>query len=162
LIFTTVATRATAADWLQSLDQRPIGESATVDERRSRLGGPLPVCPVDPLMVVQDLVWSGGTGTGRDSLRSLLRVLIGGGLPAAVAADWLTTVWDQCSALYARGPAASVAEEVAGAWLRQLLGLPRHASFAFVLGCQTARLPAWPRPDTTSCNKPAGMSKNSA
>ena len=66
--------------------------------------------------------------------------VIGGGLPAAVAADWLTTVWDQCAGPYVCGPAASVAEEVAGAWLGQLLGLPGHASFAFVPGCQTAHL----------------------
>ncbi len=66
--------------------------------------------------------------------------VIGGGLPAAVAADWLTSVWDQCPGFYACGPAASVAEEVAGGWLRQLLGLPEHASFAFVTGCQMAHL----------------------
>ena len=66
--------------------------------------------------------------------------VIGGGLPAAVAADWLTSVWDQCPGFYACGPAASVVEEVAGAWLRQLLGLPERTSFAFVTGCQMAHV----------------------
>jgi glutamate/tyrosine decarboxylase-like PLP-dependent enzyme len=66
--------------------------------------------------------------------------VIGGGLPVAVAADWLTSVWDECPALYACGPAACVVEEVTGAWLCQLLGLPQRASFAFVPGCQTAHL----------------------
>ena len=44
-----------ASDWLQSLDKRPVAESATVDELRSTLGGPLPRSPVDPLVVVEDL-----------------------------------------------------------------------------------------------------------
>ena len=66
--------------------------------------------------------------------------VIGGGLPAAVAADWLTTAWDQCPGFYACGPAASVAEEVAGGWLLELLGLPADASFAFTTGCQLAHL----------------------
>ena len=66
--------------------------------------------------------------------------MIGGSVPAALAADWLTSVWDQCPGFYACGPAASVVEEVTGAWLGQLLGLPERASFAFVTGCQMAHL----------------------
>lgn len=68
--------------------------------------------------------------------------VIGGGLPAALAADWLTSLWDQNAGLVVGGPAAAVVEEVAGAWLKDLLGLPPHASFAFVTGCQMAHATA--------------------
>ena len=129
-----------ATDWLLALDERPVGESATVDELRSRLGGPLPVSPVDPLVVVEDLARAAEPGLVGIPSGRYFGFVIGGGLPAAVAADWLTSVWDQCPALYACGPAASVVEEVAGAWVAQLLGLPAHASFAFVPGCQTSHL----------------------
>jgi glutamate/tyrosine decarboxylase-like PLP-dependent enzyme len=129
-----------AAAWLESLDRRPAGVSATVDDLRSRLGAPLPETPAEPLAVVEDLARAAEPGLVAIPSGRYFGFVIGGGLPAAVAADWLTTVWDQCAGPYVCGPAASVAEEVAGAWLAELLGLPEHASFAFVPGCQTAHL----------------------
>ncbi len=125
-----------ASDWLQSLDKRPVAESATVDELRSTLGGPLPRSPVDPLVVVEDLARAVEPGLVALPSGRYFGFVIGGGLPAAVAADWLTSVWDQCPGPYVCGPAATVVEEVTGAWLGHLLGLPEHASFAFVTGCQ--------------------------
>ena len=68
--------------------------------------------------------------------------VIGGVVPAALAADWLTSTWDQNAGLYVGGPAAAVVEEVAGEWLRQLLGLPAGVSFGFVTGCQMAHVTA--------------------
>src|SRR5262249_47490273 len=64
--------------------------------------------------------------------------VIGGALPSALAADWMTATWDQNAALYACGPAAAIVEEVAGSWLKQLLCLPPDAGFALVSGCQMA------------------------
>jgi glutamate/tyrosine decarboxylase-like PLP-dependent enzyme len=105
---------------------------------RSRLGGPLPVSPDDPLAVVEELARAAEPGLVAIPSGRYFGFVIGGGLTAAVAADWLTSAWDQCPGFYACGPAASVVEEVAGAWLQQLLGLPQHASYAFVTGCQMA------------------------
>ena len=68
--------------------------------------------------------------------------VIGGALPAALAADWLTSTWDQNAGLYVGGPSASVVEEVAREWLVELLGLPRDASIGFVTGCQMAHVTA--------------------
>jgi glutamate/tyrosine decarboxylase-like PLP-dependent enzyme len=135
-----IRTAQIATDWLGSLDRRPVGESATVDELRARLGGPLPVSPIDPLAVVEDLARAAEPGLVGIPSGRYFGFVIGGGIPAAVAADWLTSVWDECPALYACGPAACVVEEVTGAWLRQLLEFPERASFAFVPGCQTAHL----------------------
>ncbi|MEV0405091.1 pyridoxal-dependent decarboxylase [Actinoallomurus sp. NPDC050550] len=129
-----------AIDWLETLEQRPAGETAGVQELRARLGGPLPRDGIGPVTVVEELARAAEPGLVAIPSGRYFGFVIGGGLPAAVAADWLTSVWDQCPALYACGPAATVAEEVAGAWLGQLLGLPPHASFAFVPGCQTAHL----------------------
>ena len=66
--------------------------------------------------------------------------VIGGALPAALAADWLTSVWDQNAGLAICGPSAAVCEEVAGEWVKELLGIPAAASFAFVTGCQMAHV----------------------
>ena len=52
----------------------------------------------------------------------------------------MVATWDQNAALYACGPAAAVIEEVAGEWIKELLDLPREASFAFTTGCQLAHM----------------------
>jgi hypothetical protein len=64
--------------------------------------------------------------------------VIGGALPVAVAADWLTSAWDQNGGGYVASPALSVAEEVVAGWIRDLLGLPSACGVAFVTGCQMA------------------------
>jgi glutamate/tyrosine decarboxylase-like PLP-dependent enzyme len=64
--------------------------------------------------------------------------VIGGALPVAVAADWLTSAWDQNGGGYVASPALSVAEEVAAGWIRDLLGLPAGSGVGFVTGCQMA------------------------
>jgi glutamate/tyrosine decarboxylase-like PLP-dependent enzyme len=64
--------------------------------------------------------------------------VVGGALDAATAADVLTSGWDQPAFNAVTSPAAAVVEEVAGAWLKELLGLPRDASFGFVTGGQAA------------------------
>ncbi|WP_328459846.1 aminotransferase class V-fold PLP-dependent enzyme [Actinoplanes sp. NBC_00393] len=129
-----------ATDWLSTLEQRPVGETATLDELRERLGGPLPAGPMPPVQVVQELAAATEPGLVAIPSGRYFGFVIGAGLPAAVAADWLTTVWDQNAGLYACGPAAAVVEEVAGEWLRELFGLPAGSSYAFVPGCQTAHL----------------------
>ena len=68
--------------------------------------------------------------------------VVGGSLPAALASDWLTSTWDQNAGLYALSPAAAVAEEVAGAWLVELLGLPSATSVCFVTGATMANFTA--------------------
>jgi glutamate/tyrosine decarboxylase-like PLP-dependent enzyme len=60
--------------------------------------------------------------------------VIGGTLPAALAADWLVSAWDQIASLYVCGPSASVAEDVAGRWVLDLLGLPEEAAFGLTTG----------------------------
>src|ERR1019366_10827775 len=66
--------------------------------------------------------------------------VVGGSLSAGLAADWLTSAWDQNAGLYACGPAAAVVEETAGRWLKEVLYLRATASFALVTGCQMAHV----------------------
>lgn len=66
--------------------------------------------------------------------------VIGGSLTSALAADWLVSTWDHNAAIYACGPSVSVIEETAGEWIKELLDLPREASFAFTTGCQSAHV----------------------
>ena len=68
--------------------------------------------------------------------------VIGGGIPVSIAADWLTSAWDQNAAAYACSPSAAIIEDVVAGWLKDILGLPQQASYAFVTGCQMAHVTA--------------------
>ncbi len=129
-----------ASGFLDSLDERSVWPPASVRELRQALGGPLPHEPGDPLAVVEALAAEVDPGVVAIPGGRYFGFVIGGSLPAALAADWLTSVWDQNAGLVIGGPAAAVVEEVAGEWLKQLFGLHAATSFAFVTGCQMAHV----------------------
>jgi len=109
-----------AADFLESLPDRPVFPRVEVDELRARLGGPVPEGPTDAREVVRELAAAGDAGAVAIAGGRYFGFVIGGAVPAALAADWLTSTWDQNAGLYVAGPAASVVEEVAGEWLAEL------------------------------------------
>jgi glutamate/tyrosine decarboxylase-like PLP-dependent enzyme len=131
-----------AADFLETLDERPIAPEADVEELIGALGGPLPEEGMDARAVLAALVEDATPGIVGIPSGRYFGFVIGGALPAAVAADWLTSVWDQNAGLYVAGPSAAVVEEVCRAWLAELLGLPPHVSVAYVTGCQMAHVTA--------------------
>jgi len=131
-----------AADFLDTLDERPVFPQHSVEEIASALGGPLPSRPSDPLDVVELMAREIERGVVATAGPRYFGYVIGGALPATVAADWLTTIWDQCAGLGALGPSASVVEVIVGDWLRDVFGLPADASFAITTGCQMAHVTA--------------------
>jgi glutamate/tyrosine decarboxylase-like PLP-dependent enzyme len=124
--------------FLDGLPDQPVDADATRSELLSRLARPLNEDPLAPEEVVRDLVAGAERGLVRSAGGRFFAWAVGGSVSAALAADWLTSAWDQNAGLYASAPAAAIAEEVSGDWLKELLGLPRSASFAFVSGCQMA------------------------
>src|SRR3954471_8312688 len=127
-----------AADYLRSATQRPVGPHTDHGVLAKELGGELPDGASDPATVVSDLAAAMEPGLVASVGPRYFGFVIGGGVPAAVAADWLTSVWDQNAGLYVAGPSAAVVEDVAGAWLLELLGLPTTASVGFVTGATMA------------------------
>lgn len=131
-----------AAAYLEGIPERPVGWAADAEELRLSLGGPLPETPGDPREVIARLAEAVKPGLVASPGGRYFGFVIGGAAPAALAADWLTSAWDQNAGLYVCGPSAAVAEEVAGAWTAELLGLPEGVSFGFVTGCQMAHVTA--------------------
>jgi glutamate/tyrosine decarboxylase-like PLP-dependent enzyme len=131
-----------AVDYLRTLPDRPVRERATLEELREDLLVELPEHGEEPMAVVEALARAGDAGAVAQSGPRFFGFVIGGTLPAALAADWLTSTWDQNSGLYVIAPALSVAEEAAAGWLLELFGLPRTASVGFTTGCQMAHLTA--------------------
>ena len=131
-----------AADFLDSLEERRVFPQVSVDELRAALRVPLQDAPMDPAQVVEELAAAAEPGLVAMPSGRYFGFVIGGGLPAALAADWLTSTWDQNAGLYVGGPSASVVEQVVREWLCDLLGLPADASIGFVTGTQMGSVTA--------------------
>ncbi len=125
-----------AADFLESLDDRPVFPTTSATELRQSLGGPLQDGPIEPEVVVEQLAAAAEPGLVATPSGRYFGFVIGGGLPAALAADWLASAWDQNAGLYVGGPSASVVEDVVRDWVCDLLSLPPDASIGFVTGTQ--------------------------
>jgi len=123
-----------AVDFLDGLGERPVAARLDVDGVTELLDGPMPNDGVDALTVVDELIAGAEPGLVAMPSGRFFGWVIGGGLPAALAADWLTSTWDQNAGLLVSSPAAAGAERVAGRWLLDLLGLPATAAVGFVTG----------------------------
>lgn len=127
-----------ANDFLDGLATRPARARASRAELIASLGGPLPERGEAPGEVIDNLVQAADPGIVASAGPRYFGFVIGGGLPSAVAADWLTSAWDQNGLFYAMSPAAGVTEEVAAGWLLDLLGLPATSSVGFTTGVTMA------------------------
>ena len=131
-----------AREYIATRAGRRVRATATLAELRAALGGPLPTHPIDPVDVVDALARAADPGLVTTTGPRYFGFVTGGALPATVATEWLVAVWDQAASLYVLSPAAAVVEEVAAAWLIDLLGLPSGCSVGFVTGCHAANFTA--------------------
>ena len=129
-----------AADYIDSLGERPVFPDVTPEQLRKALGGPLPDGPIPAEQVIDELAAGAEPGLVAMGSGRYFGFVIGGALPAALAADWLTSAWDQNAGLYVGGPSASVVEQITRDWLLELLGLPGESSIGFVTGTQVAHV----------------------
>ncbi len=127
-----------AREYVDGLHARRVGAEADIDELRARLARTLSPEGEDPRAVISELARDVEGGLIASAGPRYFGFVIGGALPVAVAADWLTSAWDQNGGGYVASPALSVAEEVAAGWVRELLGLPADCGIGFVTGCQMA------------------------
>ncbi len=127
-----------ALEFRRGLADRPVGAQTDRASLHATLGGPLPQAGTDATEVIEQLAAAADPGLIGMPGPRYFGFVIGGSLPASVGADWLTSAWDQNAGIFAAGPAASVVEEVAAAWLLELLDLPTTASVGFVTGAQMA------------------------
>ena len=127
-----------AADYLEGVDRRHVRGTATHEALVASLGGPIPHRGEAPGEVIADLARAADPGIVASAGPRYFGFVIGGSLPSAVAADWLTTAWDQNGFAYVMSPAGSVVEEVAAGWLLDVFGLPAGSSVAFASGATMA------------------------
>jgi len=131
-------TAESAIAYLESLADRRVHPLSRPSDLRPLFGGTLPENGDAPGVVLRALATAGDRGSVATAGPRYFGFVIGGALPATVAADWLTSAWDQNAVLYTLGPAAAVAEEVVAGWLLDLFDLPRDSGVGFTSGCQMA------------------------
>jgi len=134
--------RDRASDFLRELPDRHVGAQVSRDELVAALHVPLSDDGEDPAAVIDALSRGADRGLIACAGPRYFGFVIGGSLPVALAADWLTTAWDQNAGTYATSPAASVIEDVCREWLLELFDLPRTSSVGFVTGGQMANFTA--------------------
>ena len=131
-----------AAEYIESFDHHNVSEEPDPQALRDRLCKELTNAGLPPLQVINELAEDAKDGLLNTAGGRFFGWVIGGGIPVSVAADWLTSAWDQNAAAYACSPSAAIIEEVVADWLKDILGLPQQASYAFVTGCQMAHVTA--------------------
>jgi glutamate/tyrosine decarboxylase-like PLP-dependent enzyme len=136
------AAHRAASDFLHGLPSRQVGAAASRQELMTTLGGELPEEGTDAVEVVQDLAKAAEPGLVATQSGRFFGFVIGGASPAGIAADWLASSWDQNAGLSLLTPSAAAIEEIAGAWMIELFGLPAQTSVGFVTGAQMANFTA--------------------
>lgn len=130
------AAHRAAAGFLDSLEGRAVWPRASVDQMHSVFGGPLADDGMDAAEVVVELAERADPGLVAIPGGRFFGFVIGATLPAALAADWLVSAWDQNSGSSSLTPATVAVERVAGEWVCDLLGLPAGAAVGWVTGAQ--------------------------
>jgi glutamate/tyrosine decarboxylase-like PLP-dependent enzyme len=123
--------------YLESLDERPVAPDPAAIASLSELDVPLPEGPSDPAATIAELDRHAGAVMAMSGPR-FFGFVIGGTLPAALAANWLAGAWDQNSAYFAATPLTEKVEDVALGWLVDLLALPAGTGAGFVTGATVA------------------------
>jgi glutamate/tyrosine decarboxylase-like PLP-dependent enzyme len=123
-----------ALEWLSSLDERDVPARATIEEVARSLGTSLPEHGTEAAEVVDLLATACEPGLAAIPSGRFFGFVMGATHPAALAADWLVSAWDQNSGMRRVTPAHSAVEDIASAWLLQLLGLPEESAVGFVTG----------------------------
>ena len=136
----TVLRRAAelAEEHLASLGERPVGGSTGYEDVVTALDEPLPESGEDPLDVIERLAAAVGPAAVASPGPRYFGFVTGGALPAALAADWLVSAWDQNAFSLVSSPAAAAVEAVTERWVLDALGLPGSAGVGFTTGATMA------------------------
>jgi glutamate/tyrosine decarboxylase-like PLP-dependent enzyme len=139
-----VLTEATARayNYLRTIRERDVGVSQEALDKLPLLGGPMPRSGEDPQSILQLLDEIGSPATMATMGGRFFGGVIGGALPATVAAHWLADAWDQNACLFDFSPVSAYLEDVVLGWLLNLFGLPPTSGGAFVTGTQMADVTA--------------------
>lgn len=127
-----------AREYLENVHARPVAPGLETLAALGELQGPLPIEPTSPEAVLELLARFGSPATIANSGGRYFGFVNGGCVPAALAAAWMVSAWDQNAAMRVQSPVAIALEETALEWVRQMLALPQGCGGALVTGATMA------------------------
>ena len=105
-------TNELANDFLDRVVDRPVAQPIEFEKLLAEMRAEgLPLDGHDPQQVIEHLSNLAGRAVVATAGPRYFGFVVGGSLPVTVAADWLTSVWDQNAAFYAHSPLAAAAEQ---------------------------------------------------
>jgi len=131
-----------ARRYLGGLGERPVAPAAAAIAGMDRLGGLLPEEGMAPSKVLALLDDAGSPATIASAGGRYFGFVTGGVLPAALAAGWLGSAWDQNAFSTMTSPVAAAIESIALGWIKEVLALPEDSAGAFVTGATMANFTA--------------------
>jgi glutamate/tyrosine decarboxylase-like PLP-dependent enzyme len=131
-----------ATRYLAGIGDRRVAPLSAEVARLQALGGPLPEGPSDPAETLALLDDVGSPATVATAGGRYFGFVIGGTLPAALAANWLAGAWDQNAAMQVMSPVCATIEEIVLEWMLDLVGLPSGSGAGFVTGTTMANFSA--------------------
>jgi glutamate/tyrosine decarboxylase-like PLP-dependent enzyme len=129
-----------AEGWLETTDGRRVAPLTPTADLRDAIGRDLPETGDDPLSIVEALARAAEPGLVSSAGPRYFGFVVGGSLPASLAADWLVSAWDQNAGAFVMSPAVALIEETVARWVLELTGLPTGASVGFTTGATMANL----------------------
>jgi glutamate/tyrosine decarboxylase-like PLP-dependent enzyme len=127
-----------AQRYLSGLAERPVAPFPASLDGLKRLARPLQDESLDPAQVLAELDAIGSPATVGTAGGRYFGFVIGGSLPAALAANILAAAWDQNAVLEISSPIGAALEKVCRGWLTSVLGLPEQTEIGFVTGATMA------------------------
>jgi glutamate/tyrosine decarboxylase-like PLP-dependent enzyme len=127
-----------AKAYLDMIDARNVFPSKEAIADLKKFDVPLQETPMHPSRVVQELDDLGAPATVASAGGRYFGFVIGGALPAALAANLMAGVWDQNAGIEVASPVSSFLEEVCRKWLVDILNLPACSGIGFVTGATVA------------------------
>ena len=127
-----------SANYLKSLKNRRVAPTQEAGKQLSSFFRPLPEHPLDPSKVLAELDEFGSPATVASAGGRYFGFVVGGSLPASLAASFLAAAWDQNAVLEVASPVAAALEKVCREWLVSIFGMPPQTQVGFVTGATMA------------------------
>ncbi|MFO7525466.1 MAG: aminotransferase class V-fold PLP-dependent enzyme [Ignavibacteriaceae bacterium] len=133
-------TKGYGMEYLEKLNTRKVYPTKENLENLKKFIEPIPENSSDPAEVLGMLHKHGSPAATASAGRRYFGFVIGGSQPAALAANWLSGVWDQNAGLEVTSPVSAAVEDVVSKWLVEILPVSKESVAGFTTGVTMANL----------------------